>query len=301
MSNRKQEQSLLEKLSYKYRMVVMNDDTLEEQWSFRLSQLNMYISFSTLVIILVIIITTLIVFTPLKEYIPGYGDTNMRRQLVEISYATDSLEEVIVKQDAYINNIRSILIDSVDLPIPAKSDLSKELVIEDEVDTTKTQVPIEEVSEVEKDLREEIERQENYALLNKKEGSTKMSSIADLHFMPPLKGMINDGFNVNKNHLGVDVLASEHEPIKAVADGVVIVDNWTVEDGYVIGIQHANNTLSFYKHNSVLLKKVGNFVKAGDVIAVIGDSGEETTGPHLHFELWYNQVPVDPTNYITFE
>ncbi len=126
------------------------------------------------------------------------------------------------------------------------------------------------------------------------------SSPKSYYFFPPLKGYVTNEFEPRSDHFGIDVVAPENEPVKAVMDGVVIFSQWTSETGYVIGLQHGNNLLTLYKHNSVLLKKEGNFVKAGDAIAIIGNSGEQTTGPHLHFELWYNGQPINPRDYIVF-
>lgn len=143
-----------------------------------------------------------------------------------------------------------------------------------------------------------IETEEKYNLFNKA-GSTP-GNISNFIFLQPLKGAITNRFNIKKQHYGVDVVAPKNEAIKATLDGTVIFAEWTVETGYVIQLQHADNIVSIYKHNSVLHKKVGDHVKAGEVVAIVGNSGEFSTGPHLHFELWYNGIPINPEDYMMF-
>ena len=148
-------------------------------------------------------------------------------------------------------------------------------------------------------LRKQIESQDVYSLAFNPSKSQK-NGVADFLFFMPLKGVVTNSFNAKEEHFGVDIAAPENEAIKAALDGTVTISTWTSETGYVIQIQHENNLISVYKHNSTLLKKSGQFVKAGDVIAIIGNSGELSTGPHLHFELWYNGNPIDPQEYMIF-
>jgi len=282
--------TLLDRLQVKYRMVIMNDDTLEERLSFKLTRMNVYIFVSTIFVILVILITSIIVFTPLKEYIPGYGDVGMRKRIVELNLQTDSLANQLSQQDLFIDNIIGIAKGDV-LPVAPTS-------IETP-DKDYSSIDLDKKSKNDSLHRAEMEEQDHYSIggqeLNK-------SGLEELYFFPPLtNGQISDEFKPSNEHYGVDVIGvKEDAPVKAVLDGIVVLSTWSLEDGYIIGIQHRKNLISFYKHNSVILKKVGNFVQAGDVIALMGNSGELTTGPHLHLEIWYNQTPINPAEFINF-
>ena len=290
MTNKKN--TTLDRLKHKYRLVILNDDTLEEKFSYRLSELNIYIGLSTLLVVLVALTVFIIVITPLKEYIPGYGDTSMRRHVFQVAESTDSLETVILKQQAYITNIQSLLAGENGTMGQSKSEE------EETKGSYADSVDLGKISQEELALREEVEQQDNYDLLGGIEAEQYFSNSMEMYFFAPIKGYVSDGFDTEKEHFGIDIVAPENEAIKAIGDGIVVLSDWTLETGHVLAIQHHNNLISFYKHNSVLLKKVGNFVKAGDAIAIIGDSGEGSTGPHLHFELWHNQTPVDPLKYI---
>lgn len=295
--NKKPAEKLLKKLSSKYRLVVMNDETFEEVSSFRLTRFNIYILLSTLLVILVTLITSVIVFTPLRQYIPGYSDIGIRKKVLTLTMKTDSLESIILANDTFLVNIQNIInggvpIDKIDTPV-IKSDNPNHF------DT----INLKRVSPTESKLRKEMEKEGTFSLnLNLSHDQMKKggNNITDFYFFPPLKGYITNEFNPRQGHYGVDIVAPENEPIKSVLDGVVVFSGWTTETGYVIIIQHSNNLISLYKHNSVLLKKEGASVKAGDVIAIIGNTGELTTGPHLHFELWYNGIPINPKDYIVF-
>lgn len=278
------------KLRNKYRLVVMNDETLEERVSFRLSRMNVYILLSTILMVLIFLILLTIVLTPLKEYIPGYGDLQFRKDLEQIREHTDSLDRLVYAQDAYINNIRKILVGDM------RNDSISQIKVSDSTDYSN--IDIEKVSEKDSLLRAEVEEQLRYTLTGVS-GSQENDPVLT-HLFAPLIGPITSDFEPENDHFGIDIVAPADSPIKSVLPGTVIIANWTLETGYVIAVQHSNNLISFYKHNSVLLKKVGNFVDAGDVLAIIGNSGELSTGPHLHFELWRNKIPVNPKDYISF-
>lgn len=289
---RKIKKNFFERLSNKYRLVVMNDETLEERISFRLSRMNVYLLISTILVVLITILMLAIILTPLKELIPGYGDLEFRDDLIVLSSKTDSLEFLVAAQDAYINNLRNIMTGSVGV-----NDSSSIARTPDTVDYSN--IDIDRVSEKDSLLRAEVEERLQYSLTGFNSGEN--ATIETMSFFAPLKGFITAGFEPETEHFGVDIVGPEDASIKAALPGTVILASWTVETGNVIGIQHSNNLVSFYKHNSKLLKKVGNFVSAGDVIAIIGNSGERTTGPHLHFELWQNNSPLNPTDFISFE
>lgn len=280
-----------DKLRNRYRLVVLDDSSFEERASFRLTRFNVYLLVSAVLVVMVIFIFSLIAFTPLREYIPGYGDLNLQREFIVLQMKTDSLNRLVGQQEKWIMNLRNILQGSVDTA--RQPAVKKEAVKYDTINLDR--VPEEDLK-----FREEMEREQKYELTfsgrQKKGGIT----LWQLNFFPPLKGYVTNGFNAADDHYGIDIVAPLDEPIKNILDGSVILSTWTLETGYVIGIQHDHNLVSFYKHNSVLLKKTGNFVKAGDAIAIQGSSGELTSGPHLHFELWHDGAPVNPEDYIIF-
>ncbi len=289
MATKKRSRRILDRLRNKYRLVVLNDDTFEEQISFKLSRMNVYALMSTTLIILIVVIVSIIVLTPAKEYIPGYGDVESRKDYVLLKLKADSLERNVKAQRTYRENLINIISGQVDTGSYEKGNLPKRSLTPDEY----------EISKEDSLLRVEMERVQRFNL-NFSNRSTNTRSIADFSFFTPLKGYITEEFDKDKEHYGVDIVAAENETIQSILDGTVIIASWTLETGYIIGIQHTNDLISFYKHNSVLLNKVGNFVKAGDAIAIIGNSGELTTGPHLHFELWELGKPLDPKDYIVF-
>lgn len=284
-SNKK---SLSEKLISKYRLVIMDDNTFEEKASFVLSRLNIYILITAFLVLQLLVLTGLIIFTPLKQYIPGYMDINIRRDLTMLKLKSDSLERIINNRDMYIENMRNILIGKIDTIDPY---VDREL----KLDT----VYLSNLSLEDSMLRAEMEQDDKYKLLNVRK-KVLAKELKNIHYFTPIKGLITSDFNPAKEHYGIDIVATEDEPVKSVLDGTIIFSSWTLETGYIIAIQHANDMFSFYKHNSVLLKKVGSFVKAGEVIAIIGSSGELTTGPHLHFELWHKGIAVNPKELMVF-
>lgn len=280
------------KLRNKYRLVFMNEETFEEKLSFRLSRLNVFITIGATVIILIIATTFLIAFTPLREYIPGYTDVTLYEKVNRLQNLTDSIEDKYRQQSLYIQNIKNIV-------------EGKEI-IEDTSTSSNLSTAAENIR-YEKSMEDSILRQayENETSFNlyyqeSDESADYSSSQSNYHFINPLKGIITTEFNLAIKHYGIDIVAKKNEAVKATMDGTVIFSDWTVATGYVIGIQHIGNYISIYKHNSVLLKEIGNFVKSGEPIAIVGESGELSTGPHLHFELWSNGTPVNPKEYIAF-
>jgi murein DD-endopeptidase MepM/ murein hydrolase activator NlpD len=279
---------LIDNLKHKYRLVFFNDNTFEEVWHLRLSLLNVLSVVGTVSLFLITIVTILIAFTPLREFIPGYPNENMRRTLVLNAIRLDSLEKQIRIRDQYFANLNTLISGRE----PIKYDTPQ--------DSGKTYKNISFTKSVHDSLlRQRIEEEEQFnfsvAANNKSE-----NKISDMHFFPPVKGIITNNYNAKEGHFGIDIVGSPNEVVKATLDGTVIMASWTLETGYIIQIQHQNNILSVYKHNANLLKKVGSQVKAGDAIAIIGNSGELTTGPHLHFELWCNGKPINPLDYIVF-
>jgi len=278
------------RLKNKYRLVVLNDSSFEEKISIKLTPLNLFVLAGSVIILLIVIVTSLIAFTPLREYIPGYADVSMRRELINVLLRTDSLENEAQLKANYIQNMYNIISDSM----PKEN--TKQLV----TDTSRNYKAIKITPSKEDSLlRAEVESKDPYTLsLNENENNK--NNISSFLFFTPLNGLISSSFNLSDEHYGVDIVSKENEAIKATLDGTVLSAGWTLETGYTIQVQHSNNLVSIYKHNSVLLKRTGQFVNAGEVIAIIGNSGEQTTGPHLHFELWYDGKPIDPQDYIVF-
>jgi murein DD-endopeptidase MepM/ murein hydrolase activator NlpD len=233
-----------------------------------------------------------IIYTPLKYFIPGFGDYNYRGQIVGLSFKTDSIEHALEERALWLENFSNVINGKVDTTRPKA--ITKNA-------NNKTQVDLSPASDDETQLRKDVEEEDNFALsykLDKKE-SVK-SELNQYHFFPPVQGYVTDEFDPKKEHFGIDIAAPENQPVKATLDGTVISSTWDIETGFVIAIQHRENIVSFYKHNSKIFKNVGSFVRAGDVIANIGNSGELSSGPHLHFELWHNGVSLNPRDYIIF-
>ncbi len=289
--NKKKNKGFFTKLHDKYRLVLMNDDTFEEKLSVRLTRLNVFVSVGTAVIFLIVATIYIIAFTPLKEYIPGYADFNTRKVLRELNLKADSLQAELRTKDLYITNIRNII-------------EGRELV--DEMPDTLGSKALTEISEITRSredsiLRAQIESETSYTdWVAEDLDITEKRGVSQFFFFPPLQGIVTNHFNAAQKHYGVDIVADTNSPVKATLDGTVIFATWTLTTGYTIGVQHTHNLLSVYKHNDVLLKGEGSFVKAGEVIAIIGNSGTLSTGTHLHFELWFNGNPINPMDYIVF-
>lgn len=284
---RKDSNKVITKLRNKYRLVILNDDTFEEKLSFKLSRLNVFVISGLTGILLIAGTTFLIAFTPLREYIPGYSSTKLKRDALRLASVTDSLENQIAFNARYLDNLHGIISGKAPL------DLSDSLVVDSLNEATLDFSPSEEDSI----LRKLVEEEERF---NVPVNGGEQLNVQSLNFFTPVKGLVTNSFNPEDNHLGVDVVAKENEVIKSAQDGRVIFSEWTAETGYVIILQHAEKFISVYKHNSDLLKSQGEEVSAGEPIAIIGNSGELSSGPHLHFELWFNGYAVDPQEYILF-
>ena len=286
MSEKKKRVKIFRNLWDKYRLSIYNDQTFEEVWQLRLSRMNVIIFFGGFAIALVLAVTVLIAFTPIREFIPGYPDGKTRKGYVQNALKVDSLERVLDHWKEYYANINVILNGGEPHSIESKPDTSKRY---KSIEFSK--------SEEDSLLRMQIEADEMYNLSFNYSETSKPKTI---YFIPPVKGVVTNSFNPTLNHYGIDLVAAPNEVVLSVASGTIILSNWTLETGYTLSIQHENNFISVYKHNSKLLKRQGDRVKAGEAIAIIGNSGELTTGPHLHFELWQNGNSVDPAKFIHF-
>ena len=285
--NKKDKKKFAKKLLHKYRMVVLNEDTFEERFSFRLTRLNVFVTVGLSAIFLIAITTVLIAFTPLREYIPGYSSPQLKEEAANLSYVSDSLQNVIRLNDQYLNSIKNALTGELDL-----DQLNRDSILSAPI----SDAEYEEINRIKADslLREEVEQEDKYNIL-----PTATDNI-NFSLFPPVKGTISDPYSIEDKHYAVDIVTSRNAPVKSVADGRVIFAEWTAETGYVIIIKHSYGLISAYKHNASLSKSQGDMVRSGEVIATAGNTGELTTGPHLHFELWNEGNPVDPSEYIDF-
>ena len=284
MATEKQKQKRVERWRNKFRLVILNDDTFEELLTLRLSPLNVF-TFSVFAIVFTIAITSVVIaFTPLKELVPGYASSKIRRQAIELSLKTDSLEGVLRQNERYVGGIQRILqgdvIDSV------VQDVASE-------DTaTNTAVLLSSPSPTDSAFREWVEGETAFSL-------EQRSAELDIpQLLAPVEGVVTSSFDRTMGHFAVDIASTKNTPIKSCYEGIVVFADWTSENGHIIIVQHDNNLVSAYKHNSALLKDVGDYVRSGEAIAIIGNSGENSTGPHLHFELWYDGSAINPEDYI---
>ncbi len=279
-------------LKNKFRFVVLNDVTFEEKFSLSLTRTNVWIFLSVIAFTLVFLTAAAIIYTPLKYFIPGFGDYNYRSQILQLQFKTDSLQTALDSRELWLENIVNVANGTVDSTRPTAKTGTL---------TEKGQINLNEVGQEDQELRKEVEDAENYSLsYNANENSGMVDEVKQMHLMDPVEGYVTEEYDAAKAHFGIDIAAKQDAPVKAVLDGKIIADGYTLETGYILTIQHTNNLISIYKHNSHLLKKAGTSVKAGEVIAVVGNTGELSTGPHLHFELWSNGKSLNPRNYIVF-
>lgn len=288
MAPRKKEKKFAKKLLNKYRLVVLNEDTFEERFAIKLTRLNVFVIVSITGIFLVALTILLIAFTPLREFIPGYSSAKLKKQATELSFKTDSLQQVIAVNEKYFSSIRRVLTGDV-----KTVDFNKDSIL----NAAKEESPPLNIIPSKQDslLREKVDKEDKYNLFE--------SAISPSNFVlfPPVNGTISEGYNVKEKHYAVDIIVAKNTPVKATADGTVIFAEWTAETGYVVIIEHSYELISVYKHNASLTKEQGDVVKAGEVVAMAGNTGELTTGPHLHFELWSKGYPINPTNFIDFK
>ncbi|MEO9512894.1 MAG: M23 family metallopeptidase [Flavobacteriaceae bacterium] len=287
MAKDKKRKEIKRKLLHKYRLVILNENTFEEKISFKLSRLNVFVTGTLFIIVLIGLTSLLIAFTPLREYIPGYSSTRLKRQATELTYKTDSLVTVLSYTNRYLDNVRLVLRGDIENNEMNRDSLFEKFKLDPStVDLT----PIRE----DLLLREAVELEDKYNLFER-----NIENVETLLFSP-VNGTLSQNFDPKTKHYAVDVAAPKGTPVKSISNGTVLFSEWTSETGYVIIIKHLNNLTSVYKHNGSLSKAQGELVRAGEVIASIGDTGELTTGPHLHFELWDKGKPVNPLNYIDF-
>lgn len=268
--------------------MILNIDTFEERFALLLTPLNVIVSVSILLVVMIAIIFGLLAWTPMRYYLPGYAEEiKVKRMALSAALKADSMEVALRQRERYINNVRALVEGRT---LNEVIDTNMHQTIQPREDNYQRSVE-------DSLLRLEIEKEE---LVNLSPGFQREGRSNYLLF-PPIKGSVTAGFDVQREHFGVDIAAPKDEPIKAIDDGTVVVAAYTAETGYVIQVQHDNDLISIYKHNSVLLKKQGDKVRAGEAIAIIGETGEYSSGPHLHFELWSKGVALNPESYFSFD
>jgi murein DD-endopeptidase MepM/ murein hydrolase activator NlpD len=277
------------RLLSKYRFSIYNDSSHYELFVIRISGLGILISTILIVMIIIASVTFLIAFTSLRELIPGYPDTQARRTILSNALRADSLEQVCARWDMHLSNIQRILNNEAPIDLEAIFTTPSDSL---------TVSPRGKLMRSREDslMRQDVQQQERFNTAYR----SSLKQIDGILFFPPVKGVVSDGFNAATKHFAVDIAAPQNSVVNTVLDGSVTFAGWTDDTGFVIQVQHDNNLISIYKHNVKLLKKVSDRVKAGDAIALVGNSGTITTGAHLHFELWHNGTPIDPAKYIAF-
>ncbi len=273
-------------IKFKYKLTIINENTLEEVVGIHVSKLNGLSVLLSACTVIFLIAAAIIAFTPLRNYLPGYMNSEVRSQIVANALRADSLQAALERQSRYVMNIQDILSGQVKADTVQSIDSLTNLRAEKLMERSKK----------EEEFRKQYEEQERYNLT----AVTDVRDAAGLIFYRPLRGVMSAGFNPEKRHFGIDLTASPNESILAALDGTVIMAAYTAEWGYVIQIQHPQNFISVYKHCGSLMKREGEQVKGGEVIALVGKSTEDGDQPHLHFELWHRGNPTNPEKYVVF-
>ncbi len=285
--NRLKRQLLKEKLFAKNRLVIVNEDTFAELFSLRLTLMNVFVVATSAAILIVTLTTFLIAFTPLREFIPGYASTKLKKDATELALKSDSLTVALQKNEAYIASIKQILTGNLDYALLSKDSIMATKSVEKEV------VPLE-ASPEEVKIRELADKEDKYNLFEKAKAKVNVVMFA------PVNGTITQKYSVKNKHLYLDVAVAKNTPIKSIADGTVIFSDWTPTNAFVVVVRHTNGFISVYKNAASQTKEQGDVVKTGEVIALAGAAGRESTSSPFHFELWKDGQPVDPTQYMAF-
>ncbi len=285
----------LKKLNRKYDFSMSHDETGNTMLKFRLNLLNLVLVIFGVALLLIVITTFIIAFTPLREYIPGYTDTNLNREVYLLNLRADSLSREMHKKDVYFDNLKKI-VEGYDFA--ADSALAS-LSIYEPLPAGVTDTIMLRKSVQDSLLRAEYETQDQYNLFGADLMSTTKPGTPVKNFFVPLNGSVTNAFNADEAHYGIDIVSAGDQIINATLDGTVVFSTWSINNGYCIGIQHEDSYFSVYKHNATLLKKEGDYVRAGEAIAILGESGDDATFEHLHFELWHNGIAINPVEYMT--
>ena len=288
MKNKKQKQNQLKKLLSDYKVVISNEDTFEEKLSFRINKISTFVLFLTYSAILILATIGIVFFTDVRELVPGYSPPKLLNQVIDLSKKADSLEKKINLDTQFYKSIEDVLSGNTDTII-LREDISNKINLEEESFSLISPSLQDSV------LRKYVEKQDEFNLTQNE------LIVSDKTFFSPIRGSITQSFNINERHYAIDVAADTGSPVKSVLDGRIIFSEWSIDTGYVIIIDHGDNIISVYKHNSKALKVQNDFVNAGEIIAFSGNQGNLSTGPHLHFELWNNGVPINPEIFLKFD
>lgn len=275
-------------LRKKYRIVILNDSTFGEKFSLRLTPWGIIISALAMTIVLTSAVISIVAFTPLREYIPGYGNIAERKEILKLATMADSLDKAIEARDIYWQSVSNALNEKLETKTakPKKDTTGKFA----KINTKAGQNDLQFRDDYEKNKDKPIEQL----------AKLKYAGLSELVFFTPVIGLVTESFNLREDHFGVDVATKPDETIKSTLDGTIIFTGFSSGDGNIIQIQHGNNLVSIYKHCSAILKTTGTRVKSGEAIAVVGNTGEKSRGSHLHFELWFNGSPVNPQEFVAF-
>ena len=279
--------SFWKRVRFKYKLSFINENTLEEVWSFRLSLFSAFVTLTVYAISLITITALIIIMTPIRNYLPGYLDVEVRKEIMENALRADSLERMIQIQDLYLRNVTKIMSGEIELDSIRRIDS----LAQTDVDY---QIPR---SEAEQAYVKDFEQDEKYNLTVLDVNASHSNTF---FFYKPVNGMVSSRYQADIRHFGIDIAAKPNESVLATLDGTVVYAGYDPNEGNVIQLQHKNGFISIYKHNETLLKEPGQSVVAGEAIALVGNSGVLSTGPHLHFELWLEGKPVNPEDYIVF-
>lgn len=287
MSEKRLKRQLLKKkLFTKNRLVILNEESFEEIFSLKLTLMNVFVVSSIGAVLIITFTTYIIAFTPLREFIPGYASNKLKKDATELALKSDSLSYALKKNEAYISSIKKVLTGDLEY-----AKLNKDSIFASTAVSSEDLQP----SKADLKLRDQVTQEDKYNLFEKAQSKVSIVLFA------PVKGPITEKFSLKDKHFAVDVALAKNTPIKAILNGTIIFADWTPTTGNVIVLRHNNGFISVYKHAASLTKYQGDVVRTGEVIALAGSTGEESTGIHLHFELWKDGYPIDPTQFIEFE
>ena len=288
MKNKKENKGFFKKLFNDYKVVVSSEDTFEEKFAFKASKINVFVLMLVYSVILISFTISVVFFTQLRELVPGYSSSDLLSRAIYLTQKTDSLERQIELNNKFYKSIEDVLSGKTDEfierdNIPIDSSLNEKNVFS--------------ISPNSEDsiLRNYVDSQDKFNLTKNE------LVIENKMFFSPIKGDITQAFNFEENHFAIDIAADIGTPVKSILDGKILFSEWSVDTGHVIIVDHGDNIVSVYKHNSKSLKEQNDFVQAGEVIAYSGNQGSLSSGPHLHFELWKNGTPIDPEPLLNFQ
>ncbi len=288
MKNKKENKGFFKKLFNDYKVVVSSEDTFEEKFAFKASKINVFVLMLVYSVVLISFTISIVFFTQLRELVPGYSSSDLLNRAIYLTQKTDSLERQIELNNKFYKSIEDVLSGKTD-----------EFIERDNIpiDSSLNEKNLFSISPNSEDsiLRNYVDSQDKFNLTKNE------LVIENKMFFSPIKGDITQAFNFEENHFAIDVAADIGTPVKSILDGKILFSEWSVDTGHVIIVDHGDNIVSVYKHNSKSLKEQNDFVRAGEVIAYSGNQGSLSSGPHLHFELWKNGTPIDPEPLLNFQ